>query len=128
MDSTVIQEIANQLGIAADDAGELIQQYLPQYANLQIFYNVMGVIISAVIIAITVVIGRKVFIHKRDSIGKMSCVERIVHGDGCTSTIVISAIIVAIFMITIVFDIRNIIGWAVFPEASLIDMVLNSIG
>lgn len=128
MDSTVIQEIANQLGIAADDAGELIQQYLPQYANLQIFYNVMGVIIGAVIIAITVVIGRKVFIHKRDSIGKMSCVERITHGCDCTVTIVASAIIVAIFMIAIVFDIRNIIGWAVFPEASLIDMVLHSIG
>lgn len=34
MDSTVIQEIANQLGIAVDDAGAFIQQYLPQYASL----------------------------------------------------------------------------------------------
>lgn len=128
MDSTVIQEIANQLGIAADDASALIQQYLPQYAGLQIFYNVMGVIISAVIIAITVVIGRKVFIHKRDRIEKMGCIERIVYGDDCTFAIVVSAIIVAVFMIAIVFDIRNIIGWTVFPEASLIDMVLSSIG
>lgn len=36
MDSTVIQEIANQLGLAVDKTGEFIAEQLPNFAQLQI--------------------------------------------------------------------------------------------
>lgn len=35
MDDSVIQEIANQLGMAVDQAGQFIQEQLPNFAALQ---------------------------------------------------------------------------------------------
>lgn len=116
MDSTVIQEIANQLGIAVDDVNVLIQQYLPQYADLQILYNVISAIMWAVFIIVAVVVARKIFVHQQHD-----------SGDFCTVTIVVSAIIIAFFIINLVCNVGNTIGWAAFPEASLIDTVFDCI-
>lgn len=118
MDSTVIYEIASQFGIAVDDVNVLIQQYLPQYANLQILYNVISVITWAAFIIVAVIVARKIFVHQQHD----HC------GEFCTATIVVSAIIIAFFIINLVCNVGNTIGWAVFPEASLIDMVFDCVG
>lgn len=118
MDSTVIQEIASQLGIAVDDVNVLIQQYLPQYADLQILYNVISAIVWAAFIVVAVIVARKIFVHQQHD----HC------GEFCTATIVVSAIIIAFFIINLVCNVGNTIGWAVFPEASLIDMVFDCVG
>lgn len=118
MDSSVIQEIANQLGMAVDDAGTFIQQCLPQYASLQIFYNVMWMIVFVVLIVITVIVARKIFIHQQHDMG----------GEFCTTIIIVGAALVAVFMIMLVCSIGNAIGWIVFPEASLIDMLFDYVG
>lgn len=118
MNSTVIQEIANQLGMAVDDAGTFIHQCLPQYASLQIFYNVMWMIAFVVLIVITVIVARKIFIHQQHDMD----------GEFCTTIIICSATLVAVFMIPLVCSIGNAIGWIVFPEASLIDMVFDCAG
>lgn len=117
MDSTVIQEIASQLGIAVDDVNVLIQQYLPQYANLQILYNVISVITWAAFIIVAVIMARKIFVRQQHDMG----------GDFCTVTIVVSAIIIAFFIINLVCNVGNAIGWTVFPEASLIDTVFDCV-
>lgn len=118
MDSTVIQEIASQLGIAVSDVNVLIKQYLPQYANLQILYNVISAIMWVTFIVVAVIVARKIFVHQQHD----HC------GEFCTATIVVSAIIVAFFIINLVCNVGNTIGWAVFPEASLIDMVFDCVG
>lgn len=117
MDSTVIQEIASQLGIAVDDVNVLIQQYLPQYADLQILYNVISAIVWAAFIVVTVIVARKIFVHQQHG----HC------GEFCMATIVVSAIIIAFFIINLVCNIGNAVGWAVFPEASLIDTVFDCV-
>lgn len=118
MDSTVIQEIANQLGVAVDDVNIFIQQYLPQYANLQILYNVISAIMWAAFIIVVVIMSYKIFVHQQHDMG----------GDFCTVTIIVSAIIIAFFIINLVCNVGNTIGWAAFPEASLIDTVFDYIG
>lgn len=117
MGSTVIQEIANQLGIAVDDVNVLIQQYLPQYAKLQIIYNVISAIMWSVFIIVTVIMAYKMFIHQQHD----HC------GDYGTITIVVSTIIIAFFIINLVCNVGNTIGWATFPEASLIDTVFDCV-
>ena len=118
MDSTVIQEIANQLEMAVDDAGVFIQQYLPQYANLQILYNILSAITWLAFIVITVVVARRVFNYQCDNM----------NGDFCITNIVISKVIIVFIILNLVCNVANTIGWAMFPEASLIDMVFDCIG
>lgn len=115
MDSTVIQEIATQLGIAVDDASAFIQQYLPQYANLRIFYDIMWMILCVVIACITVKIGRILFICDSDDN----------YGDFCSVIIFICTSIVVICIIIFIIAVGNAIGWVMFPEASFIDMVFD---
>lgn len=117
MDSTVIQEIANQLGIAVDDASAFIQQYLPQYANLHIFYNIMWMILCVVIACITVKVGRILFIRDRDDN----------YGDFCSVIIFICTSIVVICIIIFIIAVGNAVGWVAFPEARLIDTVFDCI-
>lgn len=117
MDSTVIQEIANQLGMAVDDAGVFIRQCLPQYAELHVLYNVMYAIICVVLIAITAVMARKIFVRQ----------QRDMDGEFCTAIIVISMIVIATCVFCFVCSVGNAIGWAMFPEASLIDTVLDCV-
>ena len=118
MDSSVIQEIASQLGMAVDDAGAFIQQCLPQYAGLQIFYNVMWTILWIALIIVTVVVARKIFVHQQHDMD----------GEFCMTIIVCSTVLVAMFVMQLVCNIGDAIGWAVFPEASLIDMVFDCVG
>lgn len=118
MDSSVIQEIANQLGMAVDDAGAFIQQYLPQYASLQTLYNVMYIILWIMLIAITVVAARKIFVHQQHDMD----------GEFCTMTIVVSTIFIVFFIYSLICAIGNAVGWAMFPEASLIDTVFDCVG
>ena len=117
MDSTFIQEIANQLGIVVDDVNVLIKQYLPQYANLQILYNVISAIMWVTFIIVAVIMAYKIFIHQQHN----HC------GDYCTITIVVSIIIITFFIINLVCNVGNTIGWAIFPEASLIDTVFDCV-
>lgn len=118
MNSTVIQEIANQLGMAVDDAGMFIRQCLPQYAGLQIFYNVMTAILGVMFIIITIVVARKIFVHQQHDM----C------GEFCTTTIVVSTLIIMLCICILVCNIGDAVGWAVFPEASLIDTVFDCVG
>lgn len=110
MGSTVIQEIAHQLGIAVDDTSSFIHQYLPQYANLQIFYNVMWTIMWVSVIVIIIFVARK-------------AIE--VYDDCVVPVMVIGGVGVAICICGLVISVGNGIGWAVMPEASLIDFVFN---
>lgn len=117
MDSTVIQEIASQLDMAVDDTSVFIQQCLPQYAGLHILYNVMYAIICIALIIITVVVARKIFVHQQHDMD----------GDFCTTIIVLSTIVVALCAFCLVCNVGNAVGWAVFPEASLIDTVFDCV-
>lgn len=51
--TTVVQEIANQLGIAVDQTGQFITTYLPQYAALQSMRSavIIGIVFLGFIIS-----------------------------------------------------------------------------
>lgn len=68
-------------------------------------------------IIVTVVIARKIFIHQVNDMG----------GDFCTATIVIATVIVVFCIGSLVCNVGNAVGWAAFPEASLIDTVFDCI-
>lgn len=59
MNEKVIEEIANQLGIAVDQASQFLVQIIPQYAELQMLnYGILAV--AALILVIIAVVVAKI--------------------------------------------------------------------
>lgn len=57
MDSTVIAEIANQLGIAVDQAGQFITEHLPEFAELKAMQATIPMIVAWALFAIIAIVS-----------------------------------------------------------------------
>ena len=142
MDQTVIQEIANQLGIAVDNVGVFINEQLPQYAafkSMQLTALVIGVVVG--FIACVIVFTVMWFMGKRKV--KLEVEDDFLHGrEMKVSTLseesylfviiwilfglaALVLLITAIIMCTIL--IPQIVGWVDYPQAMLIDMAISKI-
>lgn len=138
MDSTVINEIANQLGMAVDQAGEFIAEQLPGYAAMKamqlavplaIAWSLVLVCIIVAAVAIVfcaVVRKRTIEADKESNRHRVRC-----DFDDYNSfyVFIVSLCIGAFFLLIAVFmtgfDAPSIYGWQNCPEAMLIDMALN---
>lgn len=129
MDSTVVQEIANQLGMAVDQAGQFITDNLPAFAGMKIvqlevpLITVWVVFVIALIAAITG-FALAHYLYKKgttyDSDGLVLFVGTIF------ACIAIIALFIALIMTSC--NVPQIIGWQEYPQAMLIDMALKAVG
>lgn len=124
MDATVIEEIANQLGMAVDQAGAFVTNTLTQYAGLQTLQSIIGLILTIVVTIACVVILVAYYKHvnkmaENDSIYK----EWELHGDIaiCAFACVLLVILATAALTTFLY---HALGWHFFPEAMLLDMAL----
>ena len=129
MDDTVIKEIADQLGIATDQAAQFITTYLPQYASLKTMLCISYCVIAAVVFAI-VLIAFCIVLHiytKRDKDPDIMCYEN--EGwEGASVALGIAAVsLFVVFVVNCAINIPNAIGWSQFPEAQLISEAINAI-
>lgn len=128
MDSTVIQEIANQLGIAVDEVGQFITEYLPTFAAMKSsmhgIYVVTEIIVSLLcVVAVVFFVRIIVKEYERDAFDFNITI--------CVSLSAAIVIVVCFFCVMVYFfsiDIRGFIGWSNYPEAMLIDMALKAVG
>lgn len=74
MDSTVIQEIANQLGMAVDQAGQFITEHLPEFAGLKVVqiatpFCIAGAlfVVSAMTAIISFIVARKTLKERKEA-------------------------------------------------------------
>ena len=140
MDSTVIEEIAKQLGMAADQAGRFIAENLPNFAAMKTVQCTVPLVASWSIVLLCVAVAaaslglaarerRKRMASEKpawsrdpsdweDYTGFWVAIFAAVSG-------VIVLIIAAIMTCCIVPD---LIGWQQYPEAMLIDMALKAVG
>lgn len=145
MDSTVIQEIANQLGMAADQAGMFITEQLPNYAALKTVQATVGLTIAwscFLIPAIVAIVAISITLrHKKSdkehryedgykTYGQYGGHD---YSDYASFFVFvfagIAALIVLIFALcATTFILPEIIGWSNYPEAMLIDMALKAVG
>ena len=126
---TVIEEIASQLGIAVDQAGQFISDYLPQYAAMRAAHSLTYLSLWALALTISIAIFIVVFKHVRHM--GIDDIEKNVNNMVVTLFLVCIGIVI-IFLIAVGFMsvpgwISNFIEWSNFPEAKLINMVLNRI-
>lgn len=148
MDSTVIQEIANQLGMAVDKTGEFIQGHLPEFAALKTLQSSVPLIIGWSLFAISLSISlialasvtskvRKEVKRKLKDIEEQNYGGRYEYNDspddytGFKVFAIFGVIAVFAFCTDLLISgicIPDIIGWSNYPEAMLLDMAIKAVG
>lgn len=140
MDSTVIEEIAEQLGMAADQAGRFVAENLPDFAALKATRCAVPLVafLSLVVILILVAIASGILLAKAKAKERLEYesghIKNLNEWDSYISFwILVGAL--GILGIAILFSflfvpscITGLIGWQQYPEAMLIDMTLKAIG
>lgn len=123
MDNTIIEEIAKQLGIAVDQAGQFITDYLPQYASLKAMQISVVMQVLGVITAISLVVGVAAL--------SVALCSKKYDGDGLIVLGILTLIIFLVFGLVLatyaIFNVPQMIGWNDYPEAMLIDMALKAV-
>lgn len=134
MDSTVIEEIAKQLGMAVDQAGQFIAENLPAFAWLKVMQATVPLVISwslVVLCAIVALVALAVIARLRKK------GIRGTYGKGwsdyCVWWVFVCAMLAGAFALIVAvlltgFLIPELIGWQQYPEAMLIDMALKAVG
>lgn len=135
MDSTVIQEIANQLGMAVDQAGQFITEQLPAFAALKVVQCIVPLVIAWVVFLVLAIVAITAIAMTSKSVKKAEEKHswRSDYEDYFSFYVFVFAgvlALVALFVATIVSAcaIPDIIGWSQYPEAMLIDMALKAVG
>lgn len=124
MDTSTVQEIANQLGIGVDQ----ILQYLPAYAETQILGNWISIISCLVILIffmITGIVSFKLYNRYKDERGFISLKTDIFNAI-CIVSFLSSAVTLIVLLILLSVSIPNIISWNVAPELTFLKSLIPS--
>lgn len=140
MDSTVIEEIAEQLGVAVDQAGQFIAENLPDFAALKAMQCAGPLAAFLVLIAIPILVA----IVSGILLAKAKAKERLKYENGrikdlngwesyrsfwiLVAALFILGVVILVSIALVPSYITDLIGWQQYPEAMLIDMALKSIG
>lgn len=127
MDATVIEEIANQLGMAVDTAAQFIADILPQYAGLQMLQNTIWLSVAtiAIIACIAVFAAYRKLANKRAE-NDTSYTEWERRND--IQVCAFACGVIGFFAIAGFFAcLYGALGWHLFPEAMLLDMALERV-
>lgn len=132
MDATVIEEIAKQLGMAVGEAAEFTEEILPQYAGLQIIDNVIPAVACLVMFIVSVFsiarsIGAMKKLEKEEAAERMGYWSSRGVFDDHVEKILLWGVAMLVFAIFGGTCIGDALGWAIFPDAKLLDMAINAI-
>lgn len=131
MDSSVIEEIAKQLGLAVDQAGMFITEQLPNFAALKVMQSSCAVGISAflllAIIPIFIWSLRAVMNIQKENQDRYYHLDDYAEGWVCIVSFCMLVLFAVIFIVILCFCLPEIVGWANYPEAMLIDMALKAV-
>lgn len=143
MDTTVIQEIADQLGMAVDQAGLFIQEQLPSFAALKATQSSIPIyiisflfVIAAIFCIVMAVIRKKQFKEELEDWrnAETSIWNRRpdffgdIFGYAFMVSLVVTACFFALLISAFIVLLPDVIGWSKYPEAMLIDMALKTVG
>lgn len=150
MDSTVVEEIANQLGMAVDQAGQFIAEQLPAFAALKTIQASVPLIVCGSLFVISLIIliasilstvksvkkEKERFYADRAALDECErykinrhCYDLALNDYDSYSVVLCSLaatlFLLVVFILAIVITVPEIIGWCNYPEAMLIDTVLH---
>lgn len=133
MEPKVIEEIAEQLGMAVGEAAKFIEDILPQYAGLQVVDNIVPAVISlAACVACVFAIKKNAEVIKKAK-EKYKSNEIRWYSDYCSATgfpwavVWIAAFVLLVAVFVFSCSAGDAIGWALFPDAKLLDMAVKAV-
>lgn len=127
MDTIVIQEIANQLGMEVDQASQFITEQLLNYAALQILRGISSISLCiAILLASSIVLYLSLMSLLKATHAEKDFIDMVIP---LTLSIVFAIAVLAelIVLVILLSNIPNIIGWINYPESMLIDKALHAI-
>ena len=130
MNETVIQEIADQLGMAVDQAGVFIQTYLPQYAMIKAINIFIPMLIFTIILIIVYVImyrSYRSYANNQIERGRTTTFKKYLDDNHYQAFLAVIGYTVLCITCFVLF-IPEVIGWVAFPEAQLIKDCMTAIG
>lgn len=110
MEPKVIEEIAEQLGMAVGEAAKFVEGILPQYAGLQAMENGVLAVFAAVVFAACAAVSLKVV---------KTCSD--------WSALIVTVPIGLMALLFAVLSGIDAIGWALFPDAKLLGMAIGAV-
>lgn len=131
MDSTVIQEIADQLGMAVDQTGQFIAEHLPEYAALKCMQSSLTIwecVITLLFIFIPFAISATIFCKALKNDGFHHEPDEFISFWVTLFVGIVFAFAFICALILISFELPEVIGWSQYPEAMLIDKAISAIG
>lgn len=130
MDATVVQEIANQLGMAVDATSEWLSATLPLYAGYRTTVAVAWIVISAVVVVVALLAATMLYHHTKATIAcKNENYKTYDWWDYPVAyiSVIVLVILAAIFLIPLLINIDTLVRWSFFPEGATLDMVLKAV-
>ncbi len=133
MDATIVQEIANQLGVAVEATSEWLSVTLPLYAGYRTVVAVTWIAISTIAIAASLLVAALLYRRTNAAIARKN-ESRVRYGSYDWedyplpfTAITALAICAAIFLIPLLINIDTLVRWSFYPEGATLDMVLKAI-
>ena len=115
--NAVIDNISNKLGIVANGVNDLV----PEFIKLGISSSVVYIIFEIIALMLLFFVGTKMFPRiKNGNEFDNSALEWVI--------MVVSIIFIIFFAFALIFDVNDLVGWIVSPNAKAIEYVLGLIG
>lgn len=115
--NAVIDNISNKLGIVANGVNDLV----PEFIKLGISSSVVYIIFEIIALMLLFFVGTKMFPRiKNGNEFDNSALEWVI--------MVVSIIFIIFFAFALIFDVNDLVGWIVSPNAKAIEYVLNMVG
>lgn len=127
MNEKVIEEIANQLGIAVDQASQFLAQIIPQYAGLQVLNYGIWTVAALILVIIAVVVAKIGFKKYKECAGSDD-IWHCVNDEKWFRVTLISLTIGAVATVAFLYFTQQVAGWLLFPDAKVMEMVLSAVG
>ena len=115
--NAAIDNISNKLGIVANGVNDLV----PEFIKLGISSSVVYIIFEIIALMLLFFVGTKMFPRiKNGNEFDNSALEWVI--------MVVSIIFIIFFAFALIFDVNDLVGWIVSPNAKAIEYVLNMVG
>lgn len=117
MNASVIQEIANQLGVAVDQ----VQQMIPMYASMKAAASMFAFILCVTVFLITCPTG--IYCLKR----AVACFKEDVDETAWTLSSIFTLLIALFMLVFATGTAFSVYMWTCFPDATFYQMLFDSV-
>ena len=115
--NAVIDNISNKLGIVANGVNDLV----PEFIKLGISSSVVGIIFEIITLILLSFVAVKMF-------SRIKNVDEFDDNIFEWITMITSIVFIIVFAFALIFDVNDLVGWIVSPNAKAIEYVLNMVG